>query len=82
GWIWASVQTKNRQPIDSLLLDGNTIQNLLNDAKEFLEAEEWYIKAGIPHRRGYILYRPPGTGKTSTVYTVAGELGLDICYLS
>ncbi|KIJ34810.1 hypothetical protein M422DRAFT_262996 [Sphaerobolus stellatus SS14] len=82
GWRWGTAQTKNRRSIDSLLLDGNTVQELLNDAKEFLEVEDWYIKAGIPHRRGYMLYGPPGTGKTSTVYTVAGELGLDIYYLS
>ncbi|KAF8506405.1 P-loop containing nucleoside triphosphate hydrolase protein [Hysterangium stoloniferum] len=79
---WSNVQTKRRRPIDSLLLEGNAVKDLINDAREFMELEDWYIKAGIPHRRGYLLYGPPGTGKTSTVYTIAGELGLDIYFLS
>ncbi|GJJ11562.1 hypothetical protein Clacol_005796 [Clathrus columnatus] len=81
-WAWGNVQTKHRRPIESLVLDNNMAENLLKDAREFLALEDWYIKSGIPHRRGYLLYGPPGTGKTSTVYTLAGELGLDIYVLS
>ncbi|KAF7311392.1 hypothetical protein MKEN_01041100 [Mycena kentingensis (nom. inval.)] len=33
---------------------------------------------GIPHRRGYLLYGPPRTGKTSTIYALAGALNLEI----
>ncbi|KAF8581531.1 P-loop containing nucleoside triphosphate hydrolase protein [Ramaria rubella] len=79
---WGSVKTKHRRPLDSLLLDEGVINTLLADARQFLELEDWYIKAGIPHRRGYLLHGPPGTGKTSTVYTIAGELGLEIYSLS
>ncbi|KAF8506402.1 mitochondrial chaperone BCS1 [Hysterangium stoloniferum] len=82
GWNWGTVQTKRRRPIDSVLLDGNVMQDLLDDAREFMKVEDWYVQSGIPHRRGYLLHGPPGTGKTSTVYTLAGELGLDIYALS
>jgi len=63
-------------------LEEGFIDALIGDANEFLDGEDWYIEAGIPHRRGYLLYGPPGTGKTSTVYAVAGELGLEIYSLS
>lgn len=81
-WSWGNIQTKHRRPIESLVLDNNMAENLLKDSREFLALEDWYVKSGIPHRRGYLLYGPPGTGKTSTVYTLAGELGLDIYVLS
>ena len=37
---------------------------------------------GIPHRRGYLLYGAPGSGKTSLIHGVAGELNLEVYILS
>jgi chaperone BCS1 len=82
GHVWNNVKAKYRRPLNSLILAGGVVDSVINDANEFLNMEEWYADAGIPHRRGYLLYGPPGTGKTSTVYAVAGELGLEIYALS
>ena len=37
---------------------------------------------GIPYRRGYLLHGPPGSGKTSYIQALAGELSYDICVLN
>src|SRR5882762_9780176 len=37
---------------------------------------------GIPFRRGYLLYGAPGSGKTSMIHSLAGELGLDVYVIS
>jgi mitochondrial chaperone BCS1 len=37
---------------------------------------------GIPYRRGYLLYGPPGSGKSSFIQALAGELGYNICILN
>uniref|UniRef100_A0A452S5K8 Mitochondrial chaperone BCS1 n=1 Tax=Ursus americanus TaxID=9643 RepID=A0A452S5K8_URSAM len=37
---------------------------------------------GIPYRRGYLLYGPPGCGKSSFITALAGELEHSICLLS
>src|SRR6266702_1260189 len=37
---------------------------------------------GIPFRRGYLLYGAPGSGKTSIIHSLAGELGLGVYMIS
>ncbi|KDQ52501.1 hypothetical protein JAAARDRAFT_40099 [Jaapia argillacea MUCL 33604] len=82
GAQWQNVKTKFRRPLSTLVLEEGMVDSLLSDAREFLKMENWYVEAGIPHRRGYLLHGPPGTGKTSTIHAIAGELGLEIYTLS
>ncbi|KAJ7214490.1 P-loop containing nucleoside triphosphate hydrolase protein [Mycena pura] len=79
---WNSVKHKIRRPLSSIILLPGLLDSLVQDAEEFLKSEDWYIGAGIPHRRGYLLHGPPGTGKTSTIYALAGALNLEIYSLS
>jgi len=55
---------------------------LVDDTREFLRSRPWYAEAGIQHKRGYLLYGAPGTGKSSTIHALASELGLEIYCLS
>ncbi|KAF8169484.1 P-loop containing nucleoside triphosphate hydrolase protein [Mycena galopus ATCC 62051] len=80
--VWNSVKHKIRRPLSSIILPPGLLDSVVQDAEEFLNSEDWYIGAGIPHRRGYLLHGPPGTGKTSTIYALAGALNLEIYSLS
>ncbi|TQS31876.1 hypothetical protein Golomagni_07827, partial [Golovinomyces magnicellulatus] len=42
----------------------------------------WYASRGIPLRRGYLFHGPPGTGKTSFSFALAGVFGIDIYVIS
>ncbi|KAJ6614964.1 P-loop containing nucleoside triphosphate hydrolase protein [Mycena sp. CBHHK59/15] len=79
---WAKTVTKSRRALSTLILPSNIKETILADAQEFLASEKWYNMVGIPHRRGYLLYGAPGTGKSSTIHAIAGELGLEIYFIS
>ncbi|KIJ21043.1 hypothetical protein PAXINDRAFT_6820 [Paxillus involutus ATCC 200175] len=79
-WRWNGARQK--RPMSSIVLQPGVKDMLLADCKDFLCSEDWYAERGIPFRRGYLLYGVPGSGKTSLIHSLAGELGLDIYVVS
>ncbi len=75
-------QPRRHRPLSSVILTDGVKEALLDDVREFLNAESWYQQRGIPYRRGYLLEGPPGGGKSSLVQAIASELGYSICVLS
>ena len=63
---WRKVAYRHKRPLTSIIMDEKERTELLHDAREFLSAESWYTKRGIPWKRGYLLHGSPGTGKSST----------------
>ncbi|KAF7317765.1 putative mitochondrial chaperone BCS1-B [Mycena kentingensis (nom. inval.)] len=79
-WRWNGARQK--RPMSSIVLQPGVKEMLLADCKDFLCSEEWYAERGIPYRRGLLLHGVPGSGKTSLIHSLAGELGLDIYVIS
>lgn len=73
---------KRKRPISSVILNTSVAKKINADMREFLETSKWYQDRGIPYRRGYLLYGPPGCGKSSFVKAIAGEIDFSICILS
>ncbi|KAK0475917.1 hypothetical protein IW261DRAFT_1340124 [Armillaria novae-zelandiae] len=79
---WRHVGCRAKRPMNSIILEPGVKDLLLEDARDFLDSKNWYAERGIPFRRGYLLYGVPGSGKTSLIHSIAGELGLDIYIIS
>lgn len=82
GGSWQLVQQKKPRAVESVVLDSDIAQTVIQDISTFLGSAQKYLSKEVPYRRGYLLYGPPSTGKTSFVQVVAAELRLDICYLN
>ncbi|MCJ1486485.1 hypothetical protein MMC06_006662 [Schaereria dolodes] len=81
---WTKVATRPSRPMDTVVLDHDQKQRVLSDINEYLHpaTPRWYANRGIPYRRGYLFHGPPGTGKTSLSFAIAGVFGLDIYCIS
>ena len=65
---------KKKRPISSVVLDTGIAERICKDVQEFIDSPSWYMDRGIPYRRGYLLYGPPGCGKSSFITALAGQL--------
>jgi chaperone BCS1 len=81
---WNKVAMRPSRPMGTVVLDDQQKAMILKDINDFLHPRtpRWYANRGIPYRRGYLFHGPPGTGKTSLSFALAGVFGLDIYCLS
>ncbi|CEF62376.1 Mitochondrial chaperone BCS1 [Strongyloides ratti] len=69
---------RRKRPLDSVILEDNLSKKIHDDLEEFIKSGSWYTDRGIPYRRGYLLYGPPGSGKSSYISALAGHFGYSI----
>ena len=81
-WTPHGGKPKDIRPWNTIITQNNIKENILNDIKLFMDSEKEYKTRGVPYRRGYLLHGPPGTGKSSLVYALAGKLEVTLCVLT
>ncbi|XEV06158.1 hypothetical protein FSHL1_011445 [Fusarium sambucinum] len=82
--MWQQVARRPIRPMSTVILEHHEKHEVLRDINEYLHpaTPKWYASRGIPLRRGYLFHGPPGTGKTSFSFALAGVFGIDIYVIS
>ncbi|KAK8716765.1 hypothetical protein V6N13_044066 [Hibiscus sabdariffa] len=75
---WESIKFEHPSTFETLALDSELKNMIVEDLNRFLRRKDFYRKVGRSWKRGYLLYGPPGTGKSSLVAAMANYLKFDI----
>lgn len=63
---------------NTIAMDPKIKKELTEDLDRFIARKEFYRRVGKAWKRGYLLHRPPGTGKSSLVAAMANHLKFDV----
>lgn len=81
GSVWFARGSVTERPFESVIMPNHLGDQIISDMKHFLGAEHRYMMLGLPYHRGYLLYGPPGSGKTSIVHAIASRMDKRIMIL-
>ncbi|KAI5672124.1 hypothetical protein M9H77_12488 [Catharanthus roseus] len=76
--MWSHVSFEHPSSFDTLAMDPQKKQQIIDDLMTFSKSKEYYSKIGKAWKRGYLLYGPPGTGKSSMIAAMANLLKYDV----
>ena len=79
---WTKVVSRTKRPLSSVILNEGISESIVTDVREFLASRKWYEERGLNYRRGYLFHGPPGCGKSSFLFALAGELDLNVCAMT
>lgn len=78
GAYWSHVVFEHPATFQTLAMDPQEKEMIIDDLITFSKAGEFYGRIGRAWKRGYLLYGPPGTGKSTMIAAMANLLGYDL----
>ncbi|KAH6758414.1 P-loop containing nucleoside triphosphate hydrolases superfamily protein [Perilla frutescens var. frutescens] len=75
---WSHIPFEHPATFETLAMDAEEKQNIINDLISFTEGKEHYERIGKAWKRGYLLHGPPGTGKSTMIAAMANLLDYDV----
>lgn len=77
---WEVLNTSPNRSFDTVFMEPNVKENLVEFIHDFVrpETRDDYRRFGIPYKCNIMLHGPPGTGKSSTIHSIATEIDSDI----
>ncbi|XP_065874805.1 AAA-ATPase At2g18193-like [Euphorbia lathyris] len=78
---WRSIEFQHSATFDTIAMDSDLKKSIVQDIDRFLTRKDYYKRIGKAWKRGYLLYGPPETGKSSLIAAMANYLKYDIYIL-
>lgn len=82
GDEWGVAYSVDKRDLDSVHLEPTIREAIVSDIAEWRSNRHWYTNMGIPYRRGYMFYGPPGCGKSSLAKALASHFEMKLYVLS
>ncbi|KAA8531914.1 hypothetical protein F0562_006369 [Nyssa sinensis] len=76
--IWGSIDLEHPSTFETLAMRPELKKAIIDDFDRFPKRRDYYKKVGKAWKRGYLLYGPPSTGKSSLIAAMANYLKFDI----
>ncbi|CAO2200227.1 unnamed protein product [Urochloa humidicola] len=75
---WTPVAFQHPASFETLAMDPREKNAIIDDLTDFMEGQDYYNRVGKAWKRGYLLFGPPGTGKSTMVAAMANKLQYDV----
>jgi len=75
---WSNVPFDHPATFETLAMDLEKKEGIKKDLLKFTKGKDYYRKVGKPWKRGYLLFGPPGTGKSTMISAMANFLEYDV----
>ncbi|KAK8452520.1 hypothetical protein SEVIR_5G122400v4 [Setaria viridis] len=75
---WSFVNFDHPTTFETLAMEPAKKKKIMDDLDAFRNNRDFYRRTGKPWKRGYLLYGPRGTGKSTMIAAMANHLNYDI----
>ncbi|XP_058778746.1 AAA-ATPase ASD, mitochondrial-like [Vicia villosa] len=75
---WSHTTFEHPASFETLAMKPEKKEEIINDLVKFKEGKEYYTKVGKAWKRGYLLFGPPGTGKSTMISAIANFMNYDV----
>jgi chaperone BCS1 len=76
--MWSHIVFEHPATFETMAMEPEKKKEIIQDLVTFSKSKDFYARIGKAWKRGYLLFGPPGTGKSTMIAAMANLLGYDV----